>query len=254
MSPQISEPEIEYPDCDGMPMADNTLQWDWIATIKGNLDLLFANDPNVFVAGDNLIYPVEGKPAICAAPDVYVAFGRKKGYRGSYKVWKEGGIFPQVVFEVLSPNNTLDEMDRKRLFYEKHGAEEFYLLDPDRFSLEGFVRGPKGLVEVSSMEGFKSPRLGITFAMPDDVEILYPGGSRFLTFVEFGLLQKETAREAREEKRRAEKERKRADQEKHRAEQEKQRAEQEKQLKEAEHFRAEKLAAKLRELGVDPDA
>lgn len=47
MSPQITEPEIDYPDCDGMPMADNTLQWEWIATIKGNLDLLFANDSRV---------------------------------------------------------------------------------------------------------------------------------------------------------------------------------------------------------------
>ena len=55
MTPLAAEPLIEYPDSDGKPMADNTLQFEWIVTIKGNLDLLFANDPNVFVAGDNLI-------------------------------------------------------------------------------------------------------------------------------------------------------------------------------------------------------
>ena len=233
-------PLIEYPDSDGKPMADNTLQFEWIATIKGNLDLLFANDPDVFVAGDNLIYPVEGSPAICQAPDVYVAFGRKKGYRGSYKVWKEGGLFPQVIFEVLSPSNTTREMEKKRKFYDTHGAEEYYVLDPDRLRMEGYVGGAKGLERIPSPIGWKSPRLGITFAMSDDLELHYPGGSRFMTFVELGQLQKETARQLVEEKRRT-------GSEKQRAESEKQRAENEKQ-------RAEKFAAKLRELGVDPDA
>jgi Uma2 family endonuclease len=240
MTPLISEPEVHYPDSDGMPMADNMLQFEWIVTIQGNLDLLFANDANVLVAGDNLIYPVKGQPTICLAPDVYVAFGRPKGYRGSYKVWAEGDVFPQVVFEVLSPNNTAAEMTRKRQFYEKHGAEEFYILDPDLGTLEGHVRGPAGLTPVADMEDFKSPRLGITFSTRDRLEIRYPGGSRFLTFVELGQLQKATAREAAEEKRRVESERQRAEQEKQRAEQERQ--------------RAEKLAARLRELGVDPDA
>src|SRR5436305_13821165 len=118
-----AEQEIVYPDSDGMTMADNTLQYAWIVTIMGNLDALFANDPNVFVAGDNLIYPVKGDNKIRQAPDVYVAFGRPKGHRGSYKVWEEGGTFPQVVFEVLSPGNRFAEMARKFVFYETYGAE-----------------------------------------------------------------------------------------------------------------------------------
>jgi uncharacterized membrane protein len=44
-----------------------------------------------------------------------------------------------------------------------------------------------------------------------------------------------------------------AEQERQRAEQEHQRAEQERQRAEQERQRAETLAAKLRELGVDPD-
>ena len=79
-------PAVDYPDSDGQPMADNTLQFLWIMTLQGNLDLMFRENPDVFVAGDHLIYPAEGKPEICQAPDVYVAFGRPKGHRGSYKV------------------------------------------------------------------------------------------------------------------------------------------------------------------------
>jgi hypothetical protein len=47
-------PEVEYPDSDGEPTGENTLQFKWIVVIKENLEALFANDPNVFVAGDLL--------------------------------------------------------------------------------------------------------------------------------------------------------------------------------------------------------
>lgn len=54
MVQQSSVSEIFYPDRDGQPMADNTAQFQWIVTIKENLELLYADDPNIFVAGDLL--------------------------------------------------------------------------------------------------------------------------------------------------------------------------------------------------------
>jgi hypothetical protein len=41
-------------------LAENPKQFELIVLIKKNLDLLFANEPNVFVAGDLFWYPVEG--------------------------------------------------------------------------------------------------------------------------------------------------------------------------------------------------
>ena len=122
---------VIYPDSDGKPMADNTKQFEWIITIAGGLQALFADDPNVFVAGDLLWYPVEGDNKARIAPDALVAFGRPQGHRGSYKQWEEGGIAPQVVFEVLSPGNTRKEMADKLAFYDRYGVEEYYLYDPD---------------------------------------------------------------------------------------------------------------------------
>jgi hypothetical protein len=40
------KPEIVYPDSDGQPMCDNTLQFQWIVTLQGGLDALFRDDPN----------------------------------------------------------------------------------------------------------------------------------------------------------------------------------------------------------------
>lgn len=118
-------PEVTYPDSDGQPMAENTLQYEWIVLLKENLDVLFEANPDVFVAGDLLWYPVKGQPETARAPDVMVIMGRSKGYRGSYKQWEEGDIAPPVVFEVLSPSNIRAEMSQKLIFYHSLG------LDPD---------------------------------------------------------------------------------------------------------------------------
>ncbi len=53
--------------------------------IKENLEILFANNDDVFVAGDLLWYPVQGNNTIRLAPDAMVVFGRPKGDRGSYR-------------------------------------------------------------------------------------------------------------------------------------------------------------------------
>lgn len=51
------EHQIIYPESDGQPMADNTKQFRWIVFLKENFECLFANNANVFVAGDLLWYP-----------------------------------------------------------------------------------------------------------------------------------------------------------------------------------------------------
>jgi len=156
-----AEPVV-YPESDGKPMADNTLQWDWMVKIVGELREQFAGK-DVFVAGDLFWYPVKGEPKTVQAPDALVAFGRPAGYRGSYKQWEEGGVAPQVVFEVLSPSNTRDEMVAKRRFYNKHGVEEYYFLDPYENRAYGWVRIDGELEAVTPLNEYISPRLGIRF-------------------------------------------------------------------------------------------
>jgi Uma2 family endonuclease len=180
-----NQSEVIYPDSDGQPMANNTKQFRWIVVIQQNLDWLFADDPNVFVAGDLFWYPVEGRNTIFNAPDVMVVFGRPKSDRGSYLQWSEEDIAPQVVFETLSPSNSQDEMDRKLLFYERYGVEEYYIYDPDRNRLRGWLRGEEGLDIIPQMANWVSPRLGIQFALSDEeLELYRPNGERFITYIE----------------------------------------------------------------------
>jgi Uma2 family endonuclease len=166
-------------------MADNTRQLRWIMTLVGNLAALFRGRADVFVGGNQLWYPVEGEPEISSAPDAYVVFGRPKGDRPSYKQWEEGNVPMTVVFEVLSPGNTVVEMNDKFIFYEEYGVEEYYVYDPDHNRLYGYVRHGDVLRRVREMNGFVSPRLGIRFDLSGpELVVRYPDGSPFLTFEE----------------------------------------------------------------------
>jgi Uma2 family endonuclease len=218
--PITSPTPIFYPESDGRPIADNTLQFQWIVALHNGLEALFKDNAEVFVAGDLLWYPVEGDNKTRVAPDVLVAFGRPKGHRGSYLQWREEGLAPQVVFEILSPGNTLTEMAKKLKFYERYGVEEYYLYDPDSGDLSGWLRSPTGLDVIDVMDGWQSPRLQIKFALENgDLALYRPDGRRFETYTE--LME---------------------------------RAEQERARAETEARRADRLAEKLRALGVDPDA
>ena len=70
--PPLPRQAIVYPESDGQPMADNTRQFEYIVMIQGGLAALFADRPDVFVAGDLLWYPVEGDNQTRAAPDAMV--------------------------------------------------------------------------------------------------------------------------------------------------------------------------------------
>lgn len=183
--PSPTTADIFYPDCDGEPVANNTEQFEILVLIKGNLDILFGDDPNVFIAGDLFWYPIEGNNRVKYAPDVMVALGRPKGKRLSYKQWEEGSQPPQVVFEILSPSNTSREMQRKLLFYDRYGVEEYYVYDPALEDLSVWLRGESGLDLAEVEQSWTSPRLGIRFELSaDGWAFYYPNGQPFLSFLE----------------------------------------------------------------------
>jgi len=238
-------PEIVYPEGDGKPMADDTKQFTWIVKIKENLEVLFKSNPDVFVAGDLFWYPVKGSNRTKLAPDTMVVFGRPKGQRGSYRQWEEDNIPPQVVFEILSPSNSKDEMARKKLFYLKHGVEEYYVYDPDGISLEVSIRENNSFKEIEDFATWTSPRLNIRFDMTgDELVIYYPDGSRFLSPVELSNY-------AEQERFLKEQANQRAEQERLLKEQERLLKEQERFLKEQEQLKYQTLLSQLKAKGID---
>jgi len=232
---------VFYPETDGKPIAENTQQFKWIEVFKGGLDALLAENPAVFVAADLLWYPSEGTPHRCVAPDVMVVFGRPKGDRGSYLQWREEGVTPQVVVEILSPSNTPEEMEAKLGFYSRYGVQEYFEYSPSAHVFRAWTREGETLTPVENAIGWTSPILGIRFERNAEGELLIvrPDGRVFATYVELNRQREEADRLrliAEEQREAAEEQREAAEHERDEARQ-----------------RAERLAARLREMGIDPD-
>ena len=258
----------KYPSTDGEPMAVSTLHFEWLVTIKENLEIL-TQEKNIFVAGDLLWYPVKGKVDICKAPDVMVAIGRPKGDRLSYLQWLEDNVAPQVVFEVYSKSNRRRKNKEELLdFYERYGVEEFYSYDPELNKFVVYIRQDNQLVPLEGLQKWVSPLLKIQFNWNDfDFEILHPDGERFVRFEELerrnrylrmqyaeveSLRQKERQWRVQMEKE-AELAKKEAELEKQNARKAQQKADAAEQKVEATAERNRKLEEKLKSLGIDPD-
>ena len=128
----LLEAPIIYPETDGLPLSDNTKQLRLIMTTQGGLDSLFANE-KVFVAGNLLWYPVPAPPgskkaAPSKAPDVMVIFGQDRRDRTIYKQWEEGGLGPQVAFEFVSKNNSTDEVEVVKLDFYQKYGVDEYYI------------------------------------------------------------------------------------------------------------------------------
>ena len=249
------EDDFLYPESDGQPVGENTIHFRLIVMIQETLNALFREANDVFVAADLFWYPVQLSAEEIAnqeepsrqAPDVMVVFGVEKKDRQSYRQWQENDIAPQVVFEIVSPGNSKEEMDKKFAFYQTHGVEEYYAYNPKRNRLQGWLRNGDRLVEITPMEGWKSPRLGVGFTtVSGELRLISPDGEVLGTYLD--VVQERDRQKLEKERERLDKELER--QRANSAEQERDRQQQRAIEAEAEVAR---LRDRLLELGIEPD-
>ncbi len=211
---------------------------------------------NSFVALTNvgMFFSVDKPPLV---PDFLLSLGvrfpddifQKKNR--SYFIWKYGKQ-PDVALEVVS-NTEGRELDHKKHQYAQIGIPLYVVWDPYQFITDVplqvfFLRFRT--YEITQQRWFPEIGLGLTVwhgafeTMEDDwlrwcdeQGVLIPLGDERAD---------QEAQRARQEQRRAEEQQRRAEEQQRRADHEHQRAEQERE-------RAERLAAQLRDLGVEPN-
>ena len=120
---------IDYPDTDGLPMAENDFQRKTMTYAIDALDAHFRDRPDVYVSGNLLLYYEEGNNKVRVAPDVFVVFGTAKHDRSSYLLWQELKA-PDFVMEVASPSTYRTDQGPKRDLYAGMGVSEYWLYDP----------------------------------------------------------------------------------------------------------------------------
>jgi len=226
----------------------------------------------------------EGQPAIVpdalVSLDVELAADLWPKPNRSYFIWRFGKP-PDAVVEIVS-NREGGELARKRERYAHLGVAYYVVFDPQRvlgeeilqcYELRGRTYAPcaGGWLEdiglgVRLWEGEYEGVKAVWLRWCDREGNVIPTGAE-LAEAERARAEAERARaeeeqrraeaeraRAEEEQRRAEAERQRAEEAQRRAEAERARAEEAQRRAEAERARAERLAARLRALGIDPDA
>jgi Uma2 family endonuclease len=234
--------EIEYPDTDGQPMAESDFQRPYLAYSTEVLGIYFKARSNVYVSGNLFIYYEKGNPKAVVAPDTFVVFGVANHPRRSYKLWEEDGKVPSFVLEITSYSTVSEDQGTKKGLYAFLGIAEYFQYDPtgDYLTpkLQGFRLTNGSYETISSTTlaneqfAIASSALGLELRLEGDEMRFYDpaSGQKLLSHAEA-----EAARQQAEL---------RADQAVLRADQAELEAEQQRQ-------RADRLATKLREMGID---
>ncbi len=238
----------ELPYQDGKPV-DSELQ-DLIAhLLKSILAYIWANRNDWFFGIDIGWYYDPNKSAI--APDAFLSLGvqRIKGenLRLSYVSWEENGVIPSLVLEVVSKTPGGEYKEKKRK-YAEYGVLYYVVYAPLRKrkrKLSIYRQGEDNKYELLEDNPVWMPEIGLGIGSEVGTyqginrEWLYwydIDGQRYPTLEE-AQQQSELQRLIAEERQR----------------QERQARQQAEELAEEQRKLTEKLAARLRELGVEPD-
>jgi len=153
--PTIELPTLELPTEDGIP-----LETPWH---RSEINLLIEltrchwRDRTDFYTGGNMFIYYSIKQALDIAtqpatprryrgPDFFVVKdvdGTR--YRGAWVVWEEGGRYPDLIIELLSPSTAVVDRTEKKTLYERtFRTAEYYCYDPMSQELEGWWLSREG--------------------------------------------------------------------------------------------------------------
>ena len=132
-------------------------------------------------------------------------------------------------------------MSKKRLFYDNYGVEEYYLYDPQKNDLTGWLRSESLLDVIDEMNGWVSPRLGIRFEVwPETLQLYRPDGQLFVDYLEVQKRLNEVQEQL--------------DNVQEQLGNVQEQLDEERQAKEVAEERAKRLEQLLREAGIDADS
>ena len=125
----VAVSEVHYPETDGKPMGETDTHRDQMMDLIHCLREWFREAPDVYVAGNLLLYYEEGNPQASLAPDVFVARGVDDHSRRTYRVWEEGKG-PDLVIEITSRSTRIEDLGSKRVLYAELDVSEYLIFDP----------------------------------------------------------------------------------------------------------------------------
>lgn len=231
------------------PQLESYLHLQQMVLLLNCLDWLWKDRTDYFSAGNLTVYysPRQRKSEDFRGPDFFVVLGSEKRPRKSWVVWEEEGKYPNIIIELLSDSTAqTDRGLKKQIYQDIFRTPDYFWFDPDSLELEGFhlVDGIYQPLPPNPQGHLWSQQLGLYLGVQAQALRFFTADGELVPSTQ------ESAETAQSEVIEAQRQ---AEIERQRAEAERQQAEIERQQSETERQRREILAAKLRELGVDPD-
>ncbi|ELR97826.1 Uma2 family endonuclease [Gloeocapsa sp. PCC 73106] len=235
-----TQPKIVYPTgpfwSDEPPLESN-LHLQQILLLIQSLKWLWRERQDYFVSGNLTIYysPHQKKSEDFRGPDFFVVTGTTLDWtRGSWVVWKEEGKYPNLIIEILSKTTAkIDKGEKKQIYQDIFRTPEYFWFDPESLELKGFalISGKYQEITTTAAGQLQSKQLDLYLGIVDrQLRYFSPSGELIPTSEEEAIRERERAQQAEE-----------------RAQQAEERAQQERE-------KSERLAARLRALGIDPEA
>ena len=167
-----------YPETDGKPMAASDYHRRLLIWTLQALEAHFAQNPEVYISGDIMMYYREGDPRKSISPDVLVCFGINPKLRLTYKIWEEGKA-PDFVMEFSSKSTYDKDLGEKMDVYASLGIQDYFLYDAEGLYLPsplmGFTLMDGVYVAIPPGErgGFRASVLDLDFHLRDGEIAIY---------------------------------------------------------------------------------
>jgi Uma2 family endonuclease len=257
MTNLIEIPDIELPPTDliyddGEPMESNRHRIAMNALIIG-VEQAYSHRNDFFAGGNMFIYysTKQVKNKDFKGPDFFVVLDVENTdiSRQAWVVWNENGRYPDVIIELMSPSTAkIDKTEKKELYQKVFKTREYFVFDPfDPNSLQGWRLNGLTYQEIETDEN------GWLFCETLDLwlgkweGIILREKATWLRFYDLNknlvLLPEEVARQQTLI----------AQEQAQIAQEQAQIAQEQAQIAQEQAKKAEILAARLRELGENPD-
>lgn len=232
------------------PEMESSLHYAQLALLVACLEWLWQGRSDFFIGANLTIYfsREQLKNKDFRGPDFFLVKQTEKRPRRSWVVWEEGGQYPDVIIELLSPATaTVDRSLKKALYQNRFRTPEYFWFSPDTLEFQGYRLVGQYYVEITPNEqGWCwSEVLGLFLGVQGEtLRYFHPSGELVPT-------PEETAAKAQLEAQQARGEVQQAKTEAQQAQTEVQQAQVQAQQAEA---RAARLAEQLKALGIEPNA
>ena len=131
------------------------------------LEWLWQERNDYFAAANLTIYysPNQKKSEDFRGPDFFVVLGTERRLdRKSWVVWGEGGKYPDVIVEILSPSTAkVDCGQKKQIYQDIFRTPDYFWFDPETLELQGFrlMEGQYQAIEPTDRGWLWSDLLGL---------------------------------------------------------------------------------------------